>query len=279
MLRSRARASASWPSCRGRPSLEHGAAFRGRQLVIASHNPGKVREIAELLAPLRSIALRRRSRICPSRRRPARPSPPMRELKALRRGAMPALPRWPTIPGLSVDALDGVPGIFSGALGRAEEGFRLRHAAGRAPAGRDADRRAHFTCGAGPGLAGRPCRVLRRQGRMGRLLWPPRGERGFGYDPIFLPEGRSQTFGEMDPAGSISISHRAVAFRQLVAALLRVSDAVEPGDPRIRLRPLLHWPFCRAQLPLLRLQQPCARAHRPARWCRRCSAELDHWRP
>ena len=60
----------------------------------------------------------------------------------------------------------------------------------------------------------------------GRLVWPPRGERGFGYDPIFLPEGRSHTFGEMDPAGKHEISHRAVAFRQLIAACFQVSDTI-----------------------------------------------------
>ena len=83
--------------------------------------------------------------------------------------------------------------------------------------GPDADRRAPFHLRAVARLARRPCRMVRGPGR-GPLVWPPRGDNGFGYDPIFLPEGRSQTFGEMDPAGKHAISHRAAAFRQLIAA-------------------------------------------------------------
>ena len=80
-----------------------------------------------------------------------------------------------------------------------------------------ASRRAWFVCALAPAWPGGHCEIV--EGRVdGVLVWPPRGTRGFGYDPMFLPAGRDQTFGEMAPEEKHAISHRADAFRKLTAA-------------------------------------------------------------
>jgi XTP/dITP diphosphohydrolase len=123
--------------------------------------------------------------------------------------------------GLSVAALDGSPGIYSArwagpgrdfavAMSKVEE--RLEEA-------RASDFSAWFTCALAVAWPGGPAVVV--EGRVdGTLSFPPRGDRGFGYDPVFIPEGGSQTFGEMDPAAKDAMSHRARAFAKLKAALL-----------------------------------------------------------
>jgi XTP/dITP diphosphohydrolase len=79
------------------------------------------------------------------------------------------------------------------------------------------DRRAHFVCALALAWPDEHCESF--EGRVdGRLVWPPRGSRGFGYDPIFLPDGHAETFGEMAPEKKHAISHRADAFRKLVSA-------------------------------------------------------------
>ena len=92
----------------------------------------------------------------------------------------------------------------------------------REAAGPDASRNAHFVCALA--LCWPDGHSEWFEGRVdGMLVWPPRGDRGFGYDPMFVPAGRDLTFGEMDPAEKHSISHRADAFRKLVDALLPTS--------------------------------------------------------
>ena len=166
--------------------------FEGGRLVIASHNPGKVREIAELLAPFAVD--------CVS-------------------AAELDLPEPEDDSGLSVDALGGAPGVFSARWAGPKKDFAMAMQRVERQLGPDADRRAHFTSVLS--LAWPDGHVESFEGKVeGRLVWPPRGERGFGYDPIFLPDGRSQTFGEMDPVGKHAISHRAEAFRRLAEGFL-----------------------------------------------------------
>ena len=124
--------------------------------------------------------------------------------------------------GLSVAALEGAPGIHSArwagpgrdfalAMAKVEERIEEEGGAG--------DLAAWFTCALALAWPGGPAVVV--EGRVdGTLTFPPRGERGFGYDPIFIPEGHAQTFGEMDPAAKDAMSHRARAFAKLKAALL-----------------------------------------------------------
>ena len=197
----------------------------GDQLVIATHNPGKLREIAELIAPL-GIA-------CVSAEELGLPEPEEigvsfadnADLKAREAADLSGLPALADDSGLCVDSLHGRPGIFSARWAEDEAGNRdWMRAMERVwreveAAGEDAGHDAHFTCAlaiAWPNDG----QAETFEGRVdGILVWPPRGNRGFGYDPMFVPAGGKQTFGEMEPAAKHAMSHRAAAFAKLVAAL------------------------------------------------------------
>jgi XTP/dITP diphosphohydrolase len=123
--------------------------------------------------------------------------------------------------GLSVAALDGAPGIFSARWAGPDKdfAFAMRRVEERLEETGSSDRRAWFTSALAVAWPDGPAVVV--EGRVdGLLTFPPRGDRGFGYDPIFIPEGQTQTFGELDPALKDSISHRAMAFAKLKAALM-----------------------------------------------------------
>ncbi len=117
-------------------------------------------------------------------------------------------------------ALDGAPGIYSARWagpGR-DFGVAMAKVEARLEASESEDRFAWFTCALAVAWPNGPAVVV--EGRVdGSLVFPPRGTLGFGYDPIFVPEGHQQTFGEMAPAEKDGMSHRARAFAQLRAAL------------------------------------------------------------
>lgn len=191
--------------------------FEGGRLVIASHNPGKVREMAELLAPYDVDVVSAAELGLPEPDETADSFIGNAELKALAAAAAAKLPALADDSGLAVDALGGAPGVFSARWAGPKRDFAMAMQRVERQLGPDADRHAHFISVLS--LAWPDGHVESFEGQVhGQLVWPPRGDRGFGYDPIFLPDGRSVTFGEMDPAGKHDISHRAVAFRQLVAA-------------------------------------------------------------
>lgn len=191
--------------------------FEGGRLVIASHNPGKVREMAELLAPYDVEVVSAAELGLPEPEETADSFIGNAELKALAAAAAAKLPALADDSGLAVDALGGAPGVFSARWAGPKRDFAMAMQRVERQLGPDADRHAHFISVLS--LAWPDGHVESFEGQVhGQLVWPPRGDRGFGYDPIFLPDGRSVTFGEMDPAGKHDISHRAVAFRQLVAA-------------------------------------------------------------
>ena len=190
---------------------------RGDQLVVASHNPGKVREMAELLAPYDVDVVSAAELGLPEPEETADSFIGNAELKALAAAAAAKLPALADDSGLAVDALGGAPGVFSARWAGPKRDFAMAMQRVERQLGPDADRHAHFISVLS--LAWPDGHVESFEGQVhGQLVWPPRGDRGFGYDPIFLPDGRSVTFGEMDPTGKHDISHRAVAFRQLVAA-------------------------------------------------------------
>ncbi len=189
-------------------------------LVIASHNPGKVREIADLLAPFGiavtsagALGLAEPEETGHSFAENAR----IKAEAAARAAGRPALA---DDSGLTVQALDGAPGIHSARWGGPERDFdramqRVWEALAKTG---DADRHAAFICVLALALPEGGCHLF--EGRVdGRIVWPPRGNKGFGYDPIFVPEGHGRTFGEMEPAAKHAISHRADAFAKMVAAL------------------------------------------------------------
>ncbi len=189
--------------------------FSGDRLVIASHNPGKVKEIAALVQPF-GVAVMAAGAL--GLAEPEETGSSFAEnaaLKARAAATASGLPALADDSGLVVPALDGAPGIYSARWAGAEKDFRVAmDKVEKALAGKD-DRRAHFACALA--LAWPDGHVELFEGTVhGTLVWPPRGERGFGYDPIFRADGHDETFGEMEPAEKHRISHRARAFRLLV---------------------------------------------------------------
>jgi len=190
------------------------------RLVIASHNAGKVREIAELLGPHGIEPVSAGALGLPEPEETGTTFIANAELKALQAADLSGLPALADDSGLCVEALNGDPGIFSARWAGPDKDFNLAmrlvwEAIGAK--GPDAGRGAHFICALA--LAWPDGHVEAFEGRVdGMIVWPPRGDKGFGYDPIFQPLGHDISFGEMDPAAKHAMSHRADAFRQLVAA-------------------------------------------------------------
>lgn len=191
------------------------------RLVIASHNVGKVREIGELLGPYGMEPVSAGALGLPEPEETGTSFIANAELKALQAADLSGLPALADDSGLCVEALGGEPGIYSARWAGAEKDFTLamnRVNEALSAKGPDAGRDAHFTCALA--LAWPDGHVEAFEGRVdGRLVWPPRGNKGFGYDPLFMPLGHAITFAEMDPAAKHAMSHRADAFRQLVAAV------------------------------------------------------------
>lgn len=201
-------------------SLEPGRLEPGR-LVIASHNEGKVREIAALLVPYGVEPVSARALDLPEPEETGVTFVANAELKALAAADLSGLPALADDSGLCVDALHGDPGIFSARWSGENKDFAaaMRMVWERVEAaGSEAGRDAHFVCALS--IAWPDGHIESFEGRVdGTLVWPPRGDGGFGYDGMFLPAGETLTFGEMDPARKHDISHRARAFAKLVAAL------------------------------------------------------------
>jgi len=198
------------------------------KIVIATHNPGKLKELRELLAPYGINAVSAGELGLPEPEETGASFAENARIKAQAAAGGSKLPALADDSGLAVDALDGAPGIhsarwagsnkdFATAMQTIETMLRERNAA---------DRRAQFVaalCVAWPDghLEEFECRVG------GTIVWPPRGDQGFGYDPIFLPDGHERTFGEMSaeekhglPPRGKGLSHRACAFLKLAKACL-----------------------------------------------------------
>jgi XTP/dITP diphosphohydrolase len=209
------------------------------RLVIASHNHGKVREIAALLGPYGAEPVSAAALDLPEPDEIGVSFVENADLKARAAADLSGLPALADDSGLCVDALGGRPGIHSARWALAADprvpaeagpgevegardfGRAMRRVQEELEAlGPEASRDAHFVCALA--LCWPDGHSEWFEGRVdGTLVWPPRGDRGFGYDPIFVPAGHELTFGEMDPDEKHRISHRAAAFAKLVAALLR----------------------------------------------------------
>jgi XTP/dITP diphosphohydrolase len=193
------------------------------KLVIASHNQGKVREIAALLGPYGIEPVSAADLDLPEPEETGNSFIDNAELKARLAADLSGLPALADDSGLCVDALGGAPGIYSARWAGNGKDFALamervqQEVLGK---GEEASRSAHFICALAVAWPeDGQCELF--EGRVdGTLVWPPRGHLGFGYDPMFQPIGREQTFGEIDPDDKHAMSHRADAFRKLVAALL-----------------------------------------------------------
>lgn len=189
------------------------------RLVIASHNQGKVREIHDLLAPLGVDAV---SAGALGLEEPEETGATFVEnavLKSRAAAAASGLPALADDSGLCVPALGGAPGVFSARWAGPERDFGLAMSkveAAVADSGAE-DFSARFVCALALSWPDGHDEVF--EGEVtGLLIFPPRGSRGFGYDPIFVPAGYHVTFGEMDPEEKHAISHRADAFRKLLKA-------------------------------------------------------------
>lgn len=189
--------------------------FTGDRLVIASHNAGKLKEIAALLEPLGIKVSSAGDHGVPEPEETGTSFRENAELKALACARATGLPALADDSGLKVAALGGDPGIFSARWAGESRDFALAmRKVEEALGGRESA--AAFHCALA--LAWPDGHVETVEGRVdGHLRFPPAGTHGFGYDPIFVPEGHAISFGEMEPARKHAISHRADAFRQLLA--------------------------------------------------------------
>ncbi|PZU55710.1 MAG: non-canonical purine NTP pyrophosphatase [Brevundimonas sp.] len=194
--------------------------IKGMRLVAATHNPGKAREIEALLDGDYRIVTAGALNL---------PEPDETEttfvgnamLKARHAAQLSGEVSLADDSGVSVAALDGAPGIFSARWAGPSKDFALamKKVEDRLDEIGSSDRRAWFTSALAVAWPDGPCVVV--EGVVhGELTFPPRGDRGFGYDPIFIPEGQALTYGELDPAVKEADSHRTRAFMKLKAALI-----------------------------------------------------------
>jgi XTP/dITP diphosphohydrolase len=194
----------------------------GDKLVIASHNQGKVREIRELVAPYRLDVIGAADLRLAEPDETGSTFAENAKLKAEAASSSSNLPALADDSGLSVAALDGAPGIYSARWAGPKKDFRIAMARVEKEMRESGnpDKRAHFVCVLALSAPGAQTELF--EGRAyGTIDFPPRGQFGFGYDPIFMPEGHRFTFAEMDPHVKHSISHRAKAFEKFVKAALR----------------------------------------------------------
>ena len=202
------------------PAVPHRKLGAGR-LVIASHNEGKVREIGALLGPYGVAPVSAGELDVPEPEETGTSFAANAELKARFSADLSGLPALADDSGLCVDALQGDPGIYSARWAGEPRDFAaaMRLVNDRVEAaGAEAGRDAHFVCALS--LCWPDGHVETFEGRVdGTLCWPPRGDRGFGYDAMFVPLGGTQSFGEIDPDAKHAISHRADAFAKLTAAV------------------------------------------------------------
>lgn len=197
----------------------------GPRLVLASHNAGKLREISALLGPLGIEAVPASAFGLPEPAETEDSFAGNALLKARFAAAGSGLPALSDDSGLCVEALGGAPGVYTADWAETPAGRDWLLAMGKVEAqlqalGPDVSRSAAFHCTLALVWPDGGEQLFEGQ-IAGALAWPPRGARGFGYDPVFVPEGHHETFGEMDPAAKHAISHRAVAFAKLAAALGR----------------------------------------------------------
>lgn len=193
------------------------------KLVIASHNQGKVREIQELLAPFGMEVISAGDLNLPEPVEDGDTFVANSLIKSVAASKASGLPALADDSGLSVDILSGAPGIYSARWAGPRKDFgRAMKKVEDAICEYDtieqkADRSAAFICALSLAWPDGHTEVF--EGRVsGQMVWPARGEAGFGYDPTFQPDGYDVTFGEMEPAEKHEISHRADAFKQMVEA-------------------------------------------------------------
>jgi XTP/dITP diphosphohydrolase len=211
--------------------------LRPGKLVLASHNRGKLKEMADLVRPFGFSVTSAAELGLPVPEETGATFEANAIIKAEAAARATGLPAVADDSGLMVDALGGAPGVHSARYAGPQRDFalamqRIERELAAAGAVRPEERRAHFVSAIALALPTGEIEAF--TGRVdGTLVFPPRGSEGFGYDPIFMPDGHSRTFGEMSaaekhgwrPGGQGALSHRARAFAKFAAALLKASDA------------------------------------------------------
>ena len=212
--------------------------LNGGKIVVASHNAGKLREFADLLAPFGLDARSAKEFGLPEPEETGVTFEENALIKALAAAKATGLPALSDDSGLVVDALDGQPGVYTANWAETPDGTRdfqmamekterLLQEAGATTPDKRTGRFVAVICLAQPdGTA-----EFFRGEAEGTLVWPPRGDKGFGYDPVFMPQGFAITFGEMSaeekhgwtPGQATALSHRARAFQKFARARLGVS--------------------------------------------------------
>lgn len=198
--------------------------FNESELVVATHNAGKAREIAELLKPYISTFYTAGELDLPEPEETETTFKGNAELKALAAAKGSGKPALADDSGLSVNALGGDPGIYSARWAGPDKDFDMAMKKVEDALDDSQDRSAAFICALS--LAWPDGHVETFEGRVnGHLEFPARGDKGFGYDPIFVPDGYEVSFAEMEPAAKHAISHRSDAFKQLVRACFKAEAA------------------------------------------------------
>jgi XTP/dITP diphosphohydrolase len=193
----------------------------GARLCLATHNAGKLREIAALLASHRVSVVSAGDLGLPEPAETADSFLGNATIKALAAARASGLPSLADDSGFSIASLGGAPGVHTADWATQPDGSRdytVAMTKAMEAAAEFEDRRAWFTCALVLAWPDGHVEAFEGMAR-GHWVWPPRGTKGFGFDPMFVPEGGEETFGEMDPARKHAISHRAMAFRKLMAAL------------------------------------------------------------
>lgn len=190
------------------------------RLVVASHNSGKVREISELLAPMGLDVVSAAALGLPEPEETEATFVGNAALKARAAAEASGLPALADDSGLEVFAIGGQPGVYSARWAGPTKDFRaaMERVWREVQATGGGDLSARFVCVLA--LAEPGCEPETFEGEVrGTITWPPRGDKGFGYDPIFVANGETRTFGEMSHAEKLPLTHRVRAFEKLVAAL------------------------------------------------------------
>ena len=193
---------------------------KGTRLVVATHNPGKLTEINDLLRPLGFDAVSAASLGLAEPDETGDSFAANAILKAQASAMASGLPALSDDSGLCVDGLDGAPGIYSARWAGPSKDFSqaMQLVESELQKIGTSNRRAHFICALCLAFPDGTTHVI--EGRVdGTLVWPPRGTRGFGYDAMFLADGESLTFGQMEPSEKHAMSHRARAFQLFLDAL------------------------------------------------------------
>lgn len=194
--------------------------FTENELVVATHNKGKAREITALLSSYVDHFYTAGELNLPEPEETGKTFKENAILKAVAAATGSGKPALADDSGLAVHALNGDPGIYSARWGGAEKDFNLAMRKVHGALGDAPDRSASFVCALAIAWPDGHAEVF--EGRVhGNIIWPMRGEKGFGYDPVFQPDGYEITFAEMDTQEKQDISHRAKAFEQLVENCLK----------------------------------------------------------